>query len=363
MSTSRFLAGGVALLALLGASLAITPANAGGHCAEFGVQAGLHAPDEHLTGEEDFLDEIVGGAGLRVGVLLAERWGVAADVFRTSTRTAFPTGDAEVSTVRAAIEWFASPHGSDRPQFFVSGGIGAMSVDPDDGDSFGRPFAAVGLGQRVPLDSHFLFRWELRADATFHERDDEVDEDMIQGEVLVGLALGFGGGAPPAAPEKPDPAPEPEPTPDPAPDPDPVPSTPPAPAPIPEPEPETAEAAAPLFEPGRTDLILEGVTFRSGSAVVTIESQSVLDRVAESLIAWPDVRVEVGGHTDSQGDDAQNLTLSDQRAKSVMRYLYTRGVSFTRIEAKGYGETQPVAGNETESGRSKNRRVELRKID
>ena len=84
--------------------------------------------------------------------------------------------------------------------------------------------------------------------------------------------------------------------------------------------------------------------------------------MAESLRAWPDVRVEIGGHTDSRGSAQGNLDLSAGRARSVQDYLINKGVSPSQLETKGYGETQPIATNDTAEGREQNRRVELRRI-
>jgi outer membrane protein OmpA-like peptidoglycan-associated protein len=116
-----------------------------------------------------------------------------------------------------------------------------------------------------------------------------------------------------------------------------------------------------LFEEERADLVLEGVNFESGSDVLKEESKAVLDGVAASLKAWPEVRVEVGGHTDSMGGEALNLELSEKRAKAVQRYLIDAGVSFSQLTAKGYGESQPIADNGTPEGRATNRRVELKR--
>jgi outer membrane protein OmpA-like peptidoglycan-associated protein len=111
-------------------------------------------------------------------------------------------------------------------------------------------------------------------------------------------------------------------------------------------------------EPGKA-LVLQGVNFQTGKATLLPESQAILDRVAESLNNNPDVNVEVGGHTDSQGSRATNRRLSLARAFTVREYLITKGVSAARITAKGYGPDQPVASNATASGRAANRRVEL----
>ncbi len=118
-----------------------------------------------------------------------------------------------------------------------------------------------------------------------------------------------------------------------------------------------------LFEEGKKTLVLEGVNFALDSDRLTTESYAILDKVAASLKSWPKVRVEVGGHTDSTGEPAYNMDLSQRRAESVKRYLESKGIDASRLSARGYGETQPIADNGTIEGRAKNRRVELKKMD
>jgi len=118
-----------------------------------------------------------------------------------------------------------------------------------------------------------------------------------------------------------------------------------------------------LFAPGRTALILRGVTFETGSSNLRPESFTILDQVAGSLIANPDVRIEIGGHTDNTGSAATNIRLSQQRANAVMQYLAGKGVSQFHMAARGYGSTRPVAPNTTAAGRAQNRRVELRRLN
>ena len=72
------------------------------------------------------------------------------------------------------------------------------------------------------------------------------------------------------------------------------------------------------------------------------------------------LNIEVAGHTDNIGNDSENLKLSQNRSQTVCDYLIAGGVNPSRLRAKGYGETKPVAGNETEDGRSKNRRTEIK---
>ena len=109
-------------------------------------------------------------------------------------------------------------------------------------------------------------------------------------------------------------------------------------------------------------IILEGVHFQSSKAVLLPESSSILDRVAESLIAHPDVKVEVGGHTDSDGPAAANLKLSAKRADAVRDYLVKKGVPASQMTSKGYGETQPISDNKSPEGKAMNRRVELKRL-
>ena len=111
-------------------------------------------------------------------------------------------------------------------------------------------------------------------------------------------------------------------------------------------------------------VILEKVYFETAKAVIKPESFDLLDEVAAIIRANPQVgRVEIAGHTDSQGGDQYNLELSDDRAKSVRDYLVNKGVKSERLVPKGYGETKPIESNRTRSGRAANRRVEFNLID
>jgi OmpA-OmpF porin, OOP family len=107
-------------------------------------------------------------------------------------------------------------------------------------------------------------------------------------------------------------------------------------------------------------MVLRGVNFENDAAVLTADARSILDGVADSLKAQPSVRVEIGGHTDSIGNDSYNHMLSQERAESVRQYLISRGVSGDRLVAMGYGEFKPLASNETTDGRAQNRRVEFK---
>ena len=118
-----------------------------------------------------------------------------------------------------------------------------------------------------------------------------------------------------------------------------------------------------LFEETKSTLVLECVNFATNKAELTPESVEVLDRVATSLLAYPEIRVEVDGHTDSRGSKALNTRLSQKRAESVRDYLIGKGVAADRLVAKGYGPDKPIASNDTEEGRAQNRRTELSKLN
>ena len=105
---------------------------------------------------------------------------------------------------------------------------------------------------------------------------------------------------------------------------------------------------------------LDGVTFEFDSAKITADSTAKLDDVVKIITRNPDVKVEIAGHTDSQGNDEYNMGLSERRAKAVEDYLIAHGAKDANMTVKGYGETQPVADNGTNEGRAANRRVEFR---
>lgn len=113
----------------------------------------------------------------------------------------------------------------------------------------------------------------------------------------------------------------------------------------------------------RGPLVLRGVNFETSRSRLTEDSYAILDLVATSLLEYPDVRIEIAGHTDATGTDAINNPLSLGRARAVMAYLARRGVPPERMEARGYGSGEPIATNTTREGRRQNRRVELRVIE
>lgn len=108
------------------------------------------------------------------------------------------------------------------------------------------------------------------------------------------------------------------------------------------------------------NITLKGVNFATGSATLTGNSLPILDRAAAILVNNPTIKVEIAGHTDDKGLAVINKRLSQRRANSVMIYLIKKGADATKLSAKGYGESQPIAKNNTEEGRATNRRVEMK---
>ena len=108
---------------------------------------------------------------------------------------------------------------------------------------------------------------------------------------------------------------------------------------------------------------LDNIGFEFAKATLTPESKKELDELADMLIDYPLMRIEVEGHTDDVGSDASNLTLSEDRAKAVVDFLRDRKVEKERIGWKGYGETKPLVPNDSEEHQALNRRVEFRVVE
>jgi outer membrane protein OmpA-like peptidoglycan-associated protein len=107
-------------------------------------------------------------------------------------------------------------------------------------------------------------------------------------------------------------------------------------------------------------VIMKNIFFDNNMFELKTESFSELNKLIAFLKASPNVSIEIGGHTDAIGDAKSNLTLSENRAKSVYDYLVLKGIVATRLSYKGFGSTIPVADNSTEEGRAQNRRTEFK---
>lgn len=108
--------------------------------------------------------------------------------------------------------------------------------------------------------------------------------------------------------------------------------------------------------------VLENVYFDSGKWDIKPESYASLNKLYDMLVSDMAMKIEVGGHTDTDGNDPANMQLSQRRADAVKQYIVKKGISANRILTKGYGETAPLAPNNTEDGKAKNRRTEIKVI-
>ncbi|HEY7161368.1 MAG TPA: OmpA family protein, partial [Acidobacteriota bacterium] len=109
-------------------------------------------------------------------------------------------------------------------------------------------------------------------------------------------------------------------------------------------------------------IVLKNIFFETNKFQLDPKSQAELDKIVQLLNDNPTLKIEIGGHTDNVGKPADNLSLSNNRARSVVSYLIGKGIASPRLVAKGYGETKPVADNTTDEGKAKNRRTELKVI-
>lgn len=109
--------------------------------------------------------------------------------------------------------------------------------------------------------------------------------------------------------------------------------------------------------------IHQKIHFEFDKAVIRSVSFPILNTVAQVLQDYPDIHVEIQGHTDSRGRDEYNMRLSQERAEAVRTYLIERGIAANRLTARGYGESRPIESNRTSSGRAANRRVEFVRTD
>ncbi|MBP5548343.1 MAG: PD40 domain-containing protein [Bacteroidales bacterium] len=124
-------------------------------------------------------------------------------------------------------------------------------------------------------------------------------------------------------------------------------------------KPITMDIALHPIEAGEK-IALRNVFFETGHWEILAESEYELNKIVEILKQNPRLRIELGGHTDNIGQADANQRLSEQRAKAVYEYIIRKGIASDRLTYKGYGETQPIATNDTEEGRGENRRTEIK---
>jgi len=125
-----------------------------------------------------------------------------------------------------------------------------------------------------------------------------------------------------------------------------------------------AEGGVELYDKLMTDgkIVTTGIRFDVNKSTIKPESMGVLNSIAKLMEEHQDIRFSVEGHTDSDGDDASNQKLSEERAASVKNALVDLGIDASRLETKGFGESKPVDENSTPEGKANNRRVEFIKI-
>ncbi len=185
------------------------------------------------------------------------------------------------------------------------------------------------------LEYAFRNGFALRGEFDYYDTDSQL--------LALSLLKRFGG----SKPEEPAPAPQPEPAPAPV-----------AVAPPPPPKHEPQPQPALEVKLGRLGIVY----FETDSSLLSATARSTLDEVAAELQRVPRARVEVQGNTDSRASDAYNMALSERRARAVIDYLASKGIARERMILRAFGESNPVAGNDTAEGRRLNRRVEFREI-
>jgi outer membrane protein OmpA-like peptidoglycan-associated protein len=109
-------------------------------------------------------------------------------------------------------------------------------------------------------------------------------------------------------------------------------------------------------------IVANGIRFDVGKATLKPESMGIINEVVDLMKEHSDLKFSVEGHTDSDGDDAFNMELSDKRAETVKTTMIEMGIAADRLESKGWGESMPIADNSSPEGKANNRRVEFVKL-
>jgi OOP family OmpA-OmpF porin len=304
-----------------------------------------------------------------LGYALSERWDVNLNLFSGNHDDLTPgaTWDREIKGL--SIDFDRVFDRGERVSPFVLVGAGIVDQhrpDPVSPLNHQDKEVAFKLGVGVLGDVYSWGRNKLQLKGTVAGRP-SIGRGIVDAVATLGLQMAFGGKE--AAPPPP-PPPPPVVTPPPA--------LPPPPPPPPRPPADTdrdgvvdtadrcpnTPSGDKVDGAGCSLTIRLEVYFDTGSATIKPASYPELDRVVTFMKETsPSASGVVEGHTDNQGADAANMTLSQRRADAVMKYLVDHGVASSRLTAKGLGETQPVADNATKEGRALNRRVVLRRTD
>lgn len=247
---------------------------------------------------------------------------------------------------------------------------GVQNIGDQDSD-----FIDLGVGFLFPItDGGIAIRGEYRYRNSEVEAPSGGEFEFRDDVVSLGLQIPLGSKPQKSEPRRAAPEPQPQPAPAPAPTPaepldsdgdgvpdesDRCPGTPAG--------TEVDEVGCPVEK--EEPIVLQGVRFQFNSAKLTADAERRLDNVVNALQASEQIEVRIEGHTDSVGNAAYNLELSQERADSVKAYLVDHGIDASRLNTKGYGETRPVApntkpdGSDNPEGRAKNRRVEMHVVD
>ncbi|MGQ0698496.1 MAG: OmpA family protein [Panacagrimonas sp.] len=275
--------------------------------------------------------------------------------------------------------------GSVTPFLLFGGGFNRLERGPEGRSNNG--YANAGVGALFDLGSGWAVRAEGRYVALFPEGSANIEDGHLD-DAVAGLGLQYTFQKPVVAPPPPPPPPAPPPPPPPPPDTDgdgvidTLDQCPNTPAGV-----QVDARGCPLDGDGdgvpdyldkcpnttrglKVDatgcvreaqtIVLQNVNFEYDKDTLTAGARTVLTEVARGLVSQADLKVEISGHTDSKGSNAYNQKLSDRRASSVKAYLISQSVAPGQLVSKGYGEIKPIAGNDTDTGRAQNRRVEFR---
>jgi OOP family OmpA-OmpF porin len=315
---------------------------------------GLWTDSDRAIEDKDWL------YGLSIGKHLNERWSLELNY----NRAELDASGADVEFSALSLDVLRVFRRQDPVSPYITIGVGALRTDLNPGPKADDFVAQAGVGLIADVWSNqagtstFSLRPEVKA-----RWDDAGREGYFRDYIAtLGFQFSFGPQRVVAAPA-------------------PVQTAAPAPAPAPEPRPmppaDSDQDGVPDARdrcpgtprgvavdadgcPQKGSITLEGVSFEHDSAELTADSRPVLARVAADLKKYPRLRVELQGHTDSTGSDAYNLKLSERRAQAVRDFLISQGVSSSQLEARGYGESQPIASNATPEGRAQNRRVVMK---
>src|SRR5512133_130676 len=284
--------------------------------------------------------------GLGVGHWYTDRWGVDLRALHQDLKAdkivGAPTG-SETHLLLSDLLYFLSVADNYFP--YLASGIGGTNVNknysPSDKTTTRFNYHG-GIGVMGELAEHFMMDLNAKAVSV------ELPKSRIEYLVTLGLGYTWGGGRK-AAPAPPPPPPPPPPV---------APPPPPPPPPAPEPPREVVKPVPP--PPAKIVLDEAVLHFANGKANLGPEGTAAIQKVADSLKAYPgEYSLEVSGHTSSTGSKAVNKALAKRRADAVAKVLVDSGIPAAKVTTVGAGPDKPIADNKTKEGQAKNRRVEI----